>query len=113
MAGIVCELSEKFQERFIEAEYKRICKQMVLNEKEWSTYYNIAVELYQRDKTDYFVEFLEQCVKAWTGSISLEFAEILGMIQLYLPYGYSESLIDLRIEYELKDTNEKLLGESE
>lgn len=113
LAGIVCELSEKFQERFIEAEYKRICKQMVLNEKEWSTYYNIAVELYQRDKTDYFVEFLEQCVKAWTGSISLEFAEILGMIQLYLPYGYSESLIDLRIEYELKDTNEKLLGESE
>lgn len=113
LANIVLGLSEKFQERFIGAEYERICKQLVLNKKEWNKYYNIAVELYQGEKTDFFVAFLEQCVKAWAGSISLEFAEIIGLIQLYLPYDYSERLIALRIEYELKDADEKLLSESE
>ncbi len=44
-------------------------------------------------------------MKEWIGSIDLEFAELIGQLQLYLPYGYSEQLIALRIEYELKDVD--------
>lgn len=104
IANIVKSLSDEFQERFISFEYDRISKALSLNPKEWSQYYNLAVELYQKEKASAFVCFLERCVDEWEGAVNLKFAEMIGQLQLFLPYECSDKLISLRIKYELKDS---------
>lgn len=103
LANIVWSLSEEFQEKFTSSEYARISKLLNLNPQEWRKYYNLANELYQKERASAFVDFLEQCVNEWKGTINLQFAEWIGQLQLFLPYNCSDRLISLRIQYELKD----------
>ena len=103
LANVVLRLSNEFQGKFLNSEYTRISRLLSLNTQEWEEYCNLASELYQKKTADAFVCFLEQCVNEWKGNINLQFAEWIAQLQLFLPFDFSERLISLRIQYELKD----------